>query len=97
MPDGRDTVNVSVRAGDVLDSPSTTLPALPIENFGSSSVIVPVALEDVPRAVPVEALLSVTVNVSLAPSSVVSPVTETVNVWLVAPAANDSEVLDIAV
>ena len=81
------SVTVNVMFTEPL-SPSVAL-ASAIENFGSSSVIVPVPVA-VEMPVPAVALLSVSTTVSLAPSSAVSPATDTVIVLLVSPAANVS-------
>ena len=80
-------VSVNVRFVEPL-SPSVTLgESMDTVGVPSSSVIVPVpvAVETAAFA----ALLSVTTTVSSA-SSVVSPVTDTLKVWLVAPAAKVS-------
>ena len=65
---------------------------MPIENFGSSSVIVPVPLA-VAIPMPPVALLSVTITLSPAPSSVLSPATVTVIFLLVSVAPNVSGLL----
>ena len=83
------SVTVNTRFTEPL-SPSVTL-GESIENFKSSSVIVPVPLAVAMPAPPV-ALLSEITTVSFA-STAVSPVTGTVIVLLVSPAANVSVLL----
>ena len=89
-------VTVKVRSAEPL-SPSVTLGAsIESEGSSSSSVIVPVPLPAVADTVAFVGLLRATTTVSSG-SSVVSPVTDTVTVLLVSPAANVSVPEDSAV